>query len=145
VTSVAVSPEIVAHDFSNSVHGALDEDKIDEVVASLLDESAARYPATGSVASLLFYLKFQVVIKDGKTFNGNAGGISSPGGEALFGDLDTDDIEWLYAATHSFQFNATPVYLDINFFDSSSNFLGHLQSGGISTVLGTGGGTGDWS
>jgi hypothetical protein len=51
----------------------------------------------------------------------------------------------LYNNTQSFQFNATPVYLNINFFDGNGNFLGSFQSGGISTVLGTGGGNGSWS
>jgi hypothetical protein len=147
MTALIASPEILAHDFATSVHGALEQDQIDATVKALLASAAATaYPATGSVASLLFYLKFQVNVKGGgKTFDGNAGGISTPGGGALFGDVYTDDIKRLYAKTASFQFNATPVYLNINFFDGSSNFLGHLQSGGISTVLGTGGGSGSWS
>jgi hypothetical protein len=145
VTALTVSPEVLAHDFVNAVHGTLDQDKIDAAVDSILTASTTSYAATGSVASLLFYLQFQVNIKAGKSFNGKAGGISTPGGGALFGDVYTDDIDRLYSSTTSFQFNATPVYLNINFFDGHSNFLGHLQSGGISTVLGVGGGSGNWS
>jgi hypothetical protein len=144
--SLTVSRDVLAHDFVNSVYGALEQDKIDAAVKALLaSETATAYPATGSVASLLFYLQFQVVINGGKTFDGKAGGISTPGGGALFGDVYTDDVNRLYSNTASFQFNATPVYVNINFFDRHSSFLGHLQSGGISTVLGTGGGSGGWS
>lgn len=147
MTTLTASPEILANDFATSVYGAMEAEQIDATVDALLASAAATaYPATGSVASLLFYMKFQVSIKGGgKTFNGNAGGISTPGGGALFGDVYTDDVKRLYSSTVSFQFNATPVYLNINFFDGKSNFLGHLQSGGISTVLGTGGGSGAWA
>ncbi|MEA5456700.1 VapA/VapB family virulence-associated protein [Sinomonas sp. JGH33] len=139
-----IDVQTVANDFASSVEGRLDQDKIDAAVSSLL-AGAASYGANGNVASLIFYLKFQVNVNGGKSFNGNAGGISSPGGGALFGDVYTNDLQALYTQTRSFQFNATPVYLNINFFDGNGNFLGSFQSGGISTVLGTGGGSGSWS
>ena len=138
-----VSKETIATDFQTAMQGKLDQAQLDAAVTSL-SAATASYGANGSVASMIFYLKFQVNVTGGKSFNGNAGGISSPGGGALFGDIYTDDINRLYSSTHSFQFNATPVYLNINFFDGNSNFLGSFQSGGISTVLGTGGGTGSW-
>lgn len=139
-----VDTNIVAHDFLVAMHGKLEQEKIDAAVTSL-KATTAKYAATGSVASLIFYLKFQVSIKGGKTFDGNAGGASSPGGGALFGDVYTDDLDRLYRDTVSFEFNATPVYLSILFFDGNSNLLGHFQSGAISTVLGIGGGKGEWS
>jgi hypothetical protein len=142
----AVSKEIVAHDFTVATHGKLDEDKIDAAVKSL-STTTTSYPCTGSVASLIFYLKFQITITPagGKVFNGNAGGVSSPGGGALFGDVYTDDLNRLYSNTVSFEFQGTPVYLSILFFDGNSNLLGHAQCGAVSTVLGVGGGTGSWS
>ena len=93
--------------------------------------ATSSYPANGSVASFIFYLQFQVNItsQGGKTFNGKAGGISSPGGGALFGDVYTDDLDKLYSDTHSFEFQSLPVYLSILFFDKDSNLLGHFQSG----------------
>lgn len=139
-----VDTNIVAHDFMMAMHGKLEQDKIDAATAAL-KATTTKYAATGSVASLIFYLKFQVNITGGKSFNGNAGGASSPGGGALFGDVYTDDLNRLYRDTVSFEFNATPVYLSILFFDGNSNLLGHFQSGAISTVLGIGGGKGEWS
>jgi hypothetical protein len=145
VTTLTVTPEIIAHDFAMSMYATMDQDKIDAAIDRLLSPTATVYPATGSVASMIFYLQFQVVITDGKSFAGKAGGLTTPGGGALFGDVYTDDLNRLYSNCVSFEFNATPVYLNINFFDGKSNFLGHLQAGGISTVLGVGGGSGAWS
>lgn len=143
--STLVSPEIVAHDFHTAMHGKLDDDTIQATTKALLSPATA-YPANGSVVSMIFYLQFQVTVTGGgKTFNGKAGGISTPGGGALFGDVYTDDINRLYADTVSFEFQATPVYLSLLFFDSDSNLLGHFQCGAVSTVSGIGGGTGNWS
>jgi hypothetical protein len=144
-TTHPVSKEIVAHDFEISVHGKLDQAVIDATVKSLLTETS-RYPANGSIASLIFYVKVQVNItsQGGKSFNGNAGGVGSPGGGALFGDVYTDDLNRLYRDTKSFEVNSTPVYLSVLFFDGNSNLLGHFQSGAVSTVAGVFGGTGSW-
>lgn len=141
-----VSKDIIAHDFVVGFHDKMEKDKVDAVVKSLKSTTTA-YPATGSVASMIFYLKFQVQIKghNGKTFDGDAGGVSSPGGGALFGDVYTDDLQRLYSDTVSFEFQGTPVYLSILFFDKHSNLLGHFQSGAVSTVIGVGGGTGHWA
>lgn len=139
-----VSPEIIAHDFHVAAEGKLEEKVIAATKKSILTTSSS-YPAKGSVASFMFYLQFQVNITNGKSFNGKAGGISSPGGGALFGDVYTSDINKLYSDTVSFQFNCTPVYTSLIFFDKHSNALGTYQSGSVSTVLGTGGGSGKWS
>jgi len=140
----AVSKEIIAHDFRNTLHGKMEDAQLAKATNAILTATNS-YSATGSVASLIFYLQFQVSIKGGKTFNGKAGGVSSPGGGALFGDIYTDDLNALYANTVSFSFQSTPVYLSIQFFDKHSNLLGHFQSGAVSTVAGVGGGSGDWS
>ena len=139
-----VSPEIIAHDFHVATEGKLEEKVISATKKSILATSSS-YPAKGSVASFMFYLQFQVNVTNGKSFNGKAGGISSPGGGALFGDVYTNDINKLYWDTVSFQFNWTPVYTSLIFFDKHSNALGTYQSGSVSTVLGTGGGSGKWS
>ncbi|MCK8495194.1 VapA/VapB family virulence-associated protein [Spirosoma sp. RP8] len=140
----AVDKQTLANDLRTQLQGILEPALVDSAVNQLLT-TTNRYPATGSVASMIFYLKFRVDVTNGKSFEGNAGGVSSPGGGALFGDVYTDDIDRLYRDTVSFQFNATPVYTNLNFFDSHSNFLGSFQSGSVSTVLGTGGGKGSWS
>lgn len=141
---IAVSKETIANDLQTALQGTLEPAAVDKAVNQLLTTTNS-YPATGSVASMIFYLKFRVDVTNGKSFDGNAGGVSSPGGGALYGDIYTDDINRLYSDTVSFQFNATPVYTNLNFFDSHSNFLGSFQSGSVSTVLGTGGGKGSWS
>jgi len=125
--------------------GKLDTDLINAAARSLLTTETA-YPATGSVASFIFYLQFQVTIKgkDGLTFDGKAGGVSTPGGGALFGDVYTDDLPRLYRETSRFEFQGTPVYLSILFFNDKSNLLGHFQAGAVSTVTGIGGGSGNW-
>ena len=110
-----------------------------------MKSASTAYPAHGSVASLVFYLKVQVVINDGKTFDGDAWGLAFPGGGALFGDVYTDDLNALYSNTVSFAITATPVYTAVYFFDGGSSLLGHFQAGSVSTVGGSGGGKGSWS
>ncbi|MFC8799485.1 VapA/VapB family virulence-associated protein [Streptomyces griseoincarnatus] len=143
--SPAVDRQAVADGFVRHAHGKLAQDKVDAAAAALL-EADTSYPANGSVASFMFYLQFQVTIKNGgKTFNGKAGGLTTPGGGALYGDVYTDDLNRLYSATQSFEFQATSVYTSLLFFDGSSNLLGHFQAGSVSTVNGFGGGSGSWS
>jgi Rhodococcus equi virulence-associated protein len=130
-------------------------DKADRAAGETLDKAheslsklikAAAYPATGSVESFIFRMKFHLGVRqDGKTFYGDASSIGTPGGGTLFGDVYTDDIERLYNDTVSFMFESTPVYLSMQFFDEDSKLLGHLQSGAVSTVAGAGGGRGSWS
>jgi hypothetical protein len=142
-TEVA-SKETIANDFSSRMEGKLDQEKIDAAARSIQADTGS-YPAHGSVASFIFYLKFGVTVTDGKTFDGDAGGATTPGGGALFGDVYTDDLNALYSNTVSFEFNATPVYTSLLFFDGNSNLLGHFQAGAVSTIAGVGGGTGSWS
>ncbi len=141
---VASNREAIANDFVNVTRDILDQEKINDVVETLTSD-AESYSANGSVASFIFYLQFQVRVSGGKSFNGKAGGVTSPGGGALIGDVYTDDIDRLYRDTVSFEFQATSVYTSLLFFDSSSNLLGHFQSGSVSTVNGVGGGSGSWS
>src|SRR5690554_2738013 len=68
-----IDKQLIAHDFRVAMHGKLEPEKIDEA-AQALAASQKAYPANGSVASMIFYLKFQVNITDGKTFDGHAGG-----------------------------------------------------------------------
>jgi hypothetical protein len=135
---------LIAQDFITQVKGRMPQSDIDAIVSSL-KATATAYSATGSVASMIFYLRFTVDVKDGKHFTGDAGGVSTPGGGALIGDVYTDSLENLYAKTVSFEFNATSVYTSLLFFDSSSHLLGHFQAGAVSTVNGVGGGKGSWT
>lgn len=139
-----VDPRTVADNFARLMNGRLEQSKIDAAVETI-KSTATAYSAHGSVASLIFYQKWQVVIDGGKTFDGHAGGLSSPGGGALFGTVYTDDINRLYRDTVSFAFESASAYTSVQFFDGNSNLLGHLQAGGLSTVAGIGGGSGKWS
>jgi hypothetical protein len=143
-TTEAVDRATIVNDFSESMRGKLPDRAVEAAVASL-KAAETSYPANGSVASMIFYLRFGVTVTGGKNFQGDAGGLSTPGGGALFGDVYTDNLARLYSDTRSFQFTATPVYTSLLFFDGSSNLLGHFQAGAVSTVTGTGGGTGSWS
>ncbi|QEN89292.1 VapA/VapB family virulence-associated protein [Labrys sp. KNU-23] len=145
-------PNLAAREFANSMAGLLAQDQINAATADMLGAAAAnQYPAKCSIISAIFYLRFTIEVTADrgygrvlKTFTGNAGGISSPGGGALFGTVFTNDINRLYAETVSFQFNSSPVMLNVNFFSKGHAFLGNYMSGGVSTVGGTGGGSGHW-
>lgn len=121
----------------------LDDEKI-ESIKSHSETSNGSVRVQGSVASAIFYFRFQVAVPGGKTFNGNAGGLSSPGGGGFWGDIYSNDLERLYRETVSFQFNATPAYLNINFFSSNHECLGSMHAGSVSIVSGVGGGSGSW-
>jgi hypothetical protein len=97
------------------------------------------------VAGAIFFLKWQVTITGGKTFDGTSGGITTIGGGALFGDVYTDDLNRLYSNTKSFEYNAAFAYTSLLFFDGNANLLGHFESGSVSTIAGVGGGSGSWS
>jgi len=134
----------VAHDFAEAMSGKLPQDKLDAAVEALTGPAAA-YGANGSVVCAIFYMRVQVAVTGGKTFTGNAGALGTAGGGANFGNVYTNDINRLYASTTAFQVNSTPVYFNVNFFDSNSNFLGSYQAGAVSVCFGTGGGSGSWS
>ncbi|MCB9529829.1 MAG: VapA/VapB family virulence-associated protein [bacterium] len=141
--SPAVDRAALISGFRERLTGRLPQDKIDAASAKL-EAATTSYSANGSIASAIFYLKVQVKISGGETFNGNAGGVATPGGGALFGDVYTDDINALYANTKSFELNAAAAYTSVLFFDGSSNLLGHFESGSVSTVIGVFGGKGSW-
>ncbi len=134
-----------ADDFKASFKGKVADEVITNTVNKLLKVGATAYPATGSVASIVIWMRWQVQVTKGKQFNGDSWGIAFPGGGALFGDVYTDDIGALYANTATFAFTATPVYTALYFYDSNHNLLGSFQAGSVSTVTGTGGGNGSWS
>ena len=144
----------LVEDFENNFKNHLSTESISKAVENLerIDgtslKAASAYGAHGALASLVFYVKAQCSINNGKTFNGNAWGVSFPGGGALFGDVylsSANSLDQLYKETSSFTFTATPVYTAFYFFDKNSNLLGHFQAGSVSTATGTGGGSGSWS
>jgi len=151
-TVTEIDRDQVASDFRELFANQLPQEAIDNVAAhlasapkaSLAAAATTAYPATGSIASLILYTKCQCTIKGGKTFDGSTWGVAFPGGGALFGDVYTDDINKMYSKTSSFALAATPVYTSFIFMDDSGNALGSFQAGSVSTVTGTGGGSGHW-
>jgi hypothetical protein len=138
-----VSRQVIADDLRAALAGKLDANKVEVATKKILATDTG-YSANGSVMSAIFYLKFQVNVSGGKQFNGKAGGLSTPGGGALFGTVYTDDINALYANTQTFEWQGTTGYLSIVFFDGNGSSLGNFQSGAVSTVVGIGGGKGSW-
>lgn len=142
----------LADDFKELFKGQLSDDVINKSVAQITEtklKAATSVSANGSLASLVFYVKAQCNVNGGKSFNGSAWGVSFPGGGALFGDVylseASSSLDDLYKRTTSFTFTATPVYTAFYFWDSKNTLLGHFQAGSVSTVTGTGGGSGSWS
>ncbi|HKV40839.1 MAG TPA: VapA/VapB family virulence-associated protein [Blastocatellia bacterium] len=142
-----ISRENLARDLTELLKGKLEQDKLDAAVASL-STAATAFPATGSIASLVFYLKFQVQVTSTPrpdVFNGRGFGASSPGAGFLVGHIYTDNLARLVEQTDAFTFLGTPVYLTMFFFNGQGALLGHGQFGAVSTVLGSGGGSGSWN
>ncbi|GAA0590257.1 VapA/VapB family virulence-associated protein [Caenispirillum bisanense] len=140
---LVTTKEVLAHDMVSYLQGKIPDEKLEAAVETMRKLSK-RHAANGNLWSMVFYLQIQVAIDGGKQFQGRAFGISFPGGGANFGDVYTDDIERLYKATTTFQFNSTPIYFNVNFFDDDWNLLGHYHAAAISTVTGIGGGDGSW-
>ena len=136
----------IAKEFEKNYKNKLEDDKIGEIVVALTAEDSEVYPAHGAVVSMIFYFKVQVSIDDtNDVFNGSGGGVSTPGGGALIGDVYTDDLDTLLENTVSFECNMTSVYTSVLFFDNDSNLLGHFEAGSVSTTNGIMGGEGSWS
>lgn len=148
-TAPDIDRKKVAHDFDKMFSNQLPRQSLDSAVAHLGTApkavAASSYGANGSIASLILYTKCVCEIDKGKRFEGSTWGIAVPGGGALFGDVYTDDIDKMYAKTSSFALAATPVYTSFVFMDDGGNALGSFQAGSVSTVAGTGGGSGHWS
>lgn len=141
-----VDRRLIAHDFQNATHGKVDEKIVQSAIAELLDDTATNmYAASCGVASLAFFVKFKLnCTHDDKTFDGTSGAVASAGPGMMWGTIYTKDIDRLYQHTHAFEWQGTYVYMSILFFDHHHNLLGHFQSGGASTIIGMGGGTGSW-
>lgn len=151
--NIEAKKEQLIEDFKKSAANNLSPEAISNTVKSLNEmnttslQAATAYGASGSIASLIFYVSAQCTVNGGKTFNGSAWGVSFPGGGALFGDVylnEASSLDDLYARTSSFTFTATPVYTAYYFYDGNA-YLGSFQAGSVSTATGVGGGSGSWS
>lgn len=116
----------------------------------LLTGHEERYNISVIVAGILGYLKVTVNMEaNGRSyfFEGNAGATSLIGTGAYWGHCYTKDVSRMVRDSFSFNVNAVSFiagYVNINFFDEKSNFLGHAHAGGVAALTCTGGGNGSW-
>lgn len=105
---------------------------------------ATSYKAQANIASLLFYMQVKCLIDGGETFSGKSGGIALPGGGVSYGYVTTSDINALYSDTKTFSFAGNVIAFNIIFYNKDHHAIGTFNGGGLSTAVGTGGGTGKW-
>ena len=110
-----------------------------------------RYYVEVIVAGIGGYLKVTVNRRvDGRDWfcEGTAGATSLISLGKDWGHCYTKDVARLLKTSAGFNVNAVAVliggYVNVNFFDGNSQFLGHLHGGGLSNLVCTGGGTGSW-
>jgi hypothetical protein len=136
----------VANNLQEVFKGKISDESLAGMKKNVTAAFKNSYYATGSYICALFYFRITIDLTSPvtKQFVGNAGGIGLPGGGGMWGDIYTDDLNALISNTVSFQFTATPVFFNVNFFDGSSNLLGTYVAGALSVSPGTGGGKGGW-
>ncbi|MEX0447249.1 VapA/VapB family virulence-associated protein [Xenorhabdus sp. SGI246] len=139
----------IIEDLKKDMEGKLEPSIIDDIVEKIFvqeNERNVSLGAVGTVESLAFYIRFDIIINsDKKHFQGNAGGWTSPGIGSVLGYVYTDDLDKLYSDTTSFIFQATPLTLFIWFFSLHREVLGQFSGGALSLVSGIGSGSGSWS
>ena len=133
---------------SSFLKGKISDEQLNASLDVIKSGSGDSVSAQGDYICAVFY--WRVVLNSGNyQFKGNAGGVGGIGGGSTNGTIylaSGVSFQQLVSNTDSFQFNAVVgVYLNVNFFDSGSNFLGSYQGGGVGTCGGTGGGSGSWS
>jgi methylthioribose-1-phosphate isomerase len=139
-----VSREELAQSFRSHMEGKLTDDKLDAAVKAILAPQYQEENATAYYGSAVLYAKVEVWVDCAQLFTGQAGGLATPGSGYSWGVVYTPDCAALAANTVSFAFVSAISYFSVYFFDGNSNSLGFFQGGGISSIIGTGGGTGGW-
>ena len=103
------------------------------------------YTAKADIVSAIFYLRCNVALTDGSaSFSGDAGGAFTPGGGAGVGLVTTHNLEDLLSKTTAWASSVAGTGWRIDFLNGST-WLGQFVATGVSTVVGTGGGSGSWS
>lgn len=137
------SQEARATNFSNGL--TRDEGATQHVSTNAVSRiGPAKYEATMSVFSRVFYLQFRIDLKEGKGFHGKAGDIASPAGGALSGDLLTSNFPRLCQETVQFEFQSSSDFTTLKFFDTNGHLLGDFHGPALLAPAGTGTGTGKW-
>jgi hypothetical protein len=147
---MALDRVALVHQLVTTLHGKMEQPKLDSAVATILKGDDTSYPTNGgTIVCALFYMRFWLYLcYEGNlwTFIGNAGGIGSIGAGALVdGNVYTNDIQRLLDTTSSFSFQISSGGGALQFFDGSSNFLGAWAGPGVGICNGVGGGSGSWT
>ncbi|WEJ98196.1 MAG: VapA/VapB family virulence-associated protein [Candidatus Sphingomonas phytovorans] len=137
-------------DFVAASGGDISE-KEAEFAVEFLSGQEERYNIEVTVAGIAGYLKVTINMDvNGRSwfFEGNAGATTLVAVGKYWGHCYTKDVARLTKDSHGFNINAVSIfpagYVNVNFFDGSSNFLGHAHAGGLTNLTCTGGGTGSW-
>lgn len=151
VNTAAVTEEHIGA-YKKAHKGKLTDAEIQEGANSIAEALKAvgkqltaqtKYSANGGITFTVGWVHIGITVGP-RNCQGDGGGAFSLGGGYFWGDVYTADIDRLYRDTVSFQVNVTPVYANVNFFDSSSNLLGHFEGGGVCFGGGIGGGKCKW-
>jgi hypothetical protein len=106
------------------------------------------YSASVKIASFLVAQTIMVTVTDsaGKehSVEASCGGVATVGVGVSFGDIYTADFDNLMKNTTAIGFFSAAAYLHIDFYDENSHVIGHFEGGGVSNVIGGGGGGARW-
>lgn len=138
-----VGLETVARDYRLVHRDSRDPARIDRIAEQLV-APAASYAANTNIWSAIFYMHLTVSAEFG-TFNGDAGGLTSPFAAVSAGTIYTDDLERFINQSWRFEFQAVTAYFSVLWFADGGDFLGHFQGAAVGVVQGVGAGTGKWS
>ncbi len=135
--------------------GTFTDKQIEETCAAIVGSTNEHVDCKCNVISALFYFNVTVNVYDDThtkfvmKFDGNAGGMGSPG-DSLFESCtltacDGYTIQDVYDKTKSFECTCASIAVSIIFFDKDHHAIGHLEGSGAGSVIGEFGGTGHWS
>ncbi|NKU38745.1 VapA/VapB family virulence-associated protein [Rhodococcus hoagii] len=115
-----------------------------KVLPPINNNADEQYAVHGVVFSAVFYNHVRISVDGGMTFDGEGGGLSTPGGGALWGNLMTSDLLCSSYTTKLRRSNVFGPYLKINFYDSYGGILGSVHASGVSAMIGRSGRSGRW-
>ncbi len=135
--------------YRETYQGKFDDKKLDEHAASL-----ERLLTTEKIFAKAFITSF-VIVQDVSinTKGGDdtmdicvstTGGACTAGSGVTLGDIYTEDMDGLLKNTAWIGFFAAAAYLHIDFYDKDHKIIGHFEGGGLSSVIGGGGGSAKW-
>ncbi|MEQ1964459.1 VapA/VapB family virulence-associated protein [Xenorhabdus khoisanae] len=132
--------------FCNEMKGKLEQSKIDEISREfLLSDKDNFYGAEFVLTCYVLSASLEVVLDNNVTFNGSADALGTPGKGKYWGKVYTSNYDELIDNTDNFWHFSNLTASTIMFFDKHNSFLGSFAGAGISSVLSTGAGNGQWA